>query len=340
MIGIWFNQFYSRDKVLVDDKKKIVENESLNIVQEDSSEKVEQKRPKAGISTYIGKSLHTFQEEYGEPSRQEPSYHGYTWWIYNQDGKYMMVGVDKEKVVTIAVATPGIDVTPFQIGENLESVYKKVEMQPEIELKNEDGVYRFELFEDDLNIKPLISLGNIYAQLYFDHFEGKLLFVRFMDGETLIKQRPYDMSYRGKLVEQVPLTDEEWNQADSAAETQIYELTNLVRKNFNLSELGWDQETRKVAYEHSQDMYDTETFSHDSEKYGDLANRLSKKNIYYESAGENIAYQYTDSLAVVSGWLNSKGHRETLLNQDFTHIGVGVYRKYYTQNFIERSWEQ
>ena len=64
-----------------------------------------------------------------------------------------------------------------------------------------------------------------------------------------------------------------------------------------------------------------------------------KSNIYYESAGENIAYQYIDSIDVVSGWLNSKGHRETLLDEDFTHIGIGVYKKYFTQDFLEKSWE-
>lgn len=339
VIGISFNLSFSRDRVLIDNKKEIVENEKLDIEKE-KTKNVENTRPKKGISTFIGKSVHDFQEKYGKPSRQEPSYYGYTWWIYNKEENYIMVGVLNNKVVTIAVGTPNIDISPFKIGETLESVYKKVNMESEIEIKNKDGVYRFELFEDDVNIKPLIPLGEIYAQLYFDHFEGKLLFIRFMDDEILLKHRPYDLTYRGKLVEHEPLTDEEWASADAATEKQIYELTNLVRKNYNLSELVWDEDTRTVAYEHSQNMFDTETFSHDSEKYGDLADRLNNKKIYYETAGENIAYQYTDSLAVVSGWLNSKGHRETLLDRDFTHIGVGVYRKYYTQNFLEKSWEE
>ncbi|MGK0698226.1 CAP domain-containing protein [Priestia flexa] len=51
-------------------------------------------------------------------------------------------------------------------------------------------------------------------------------------------------------------------------------------------------------------------------------------------AGENIASNYTDGPAAVEGWLNSEGHRKALLNNDFTHLGVGVYEKFYTQNFI------
>lgn len=41
----------------------------------------------------------------------------------------------------------------------------------------------------------------------------------------------------------------------------------------------------------------------------------------------------------MEGWLNSSAHRETLLNEQFTHIGVGVHKKHFTQNFIEK-WEQ
>lgn len=38
--------------------------------------------------------------------------------------------------------------------------------------------------------------------------------------------------------------------------------------------------------------------------------------------------------AVVEAWLNSRSHRQTLLNAELTHLGVGVYKRHYTQNFI------
>jgi uncharacterized protein YkwD len=28
----------------------------------------------------------------------------------------------------------------------------------------------------------------------------------------------------------------------------------------------------------------------------------------------------------VAGWMDSEGHRKNILNQDFTHIGVGLVR--------------
>ena len=84
-------------------------------------------------------------------------------------------------------------------------------------------------------------------------------------------------------------------------------------------------------------MAENNDFSHTSKKYGDLTNRLKTAEVAYLAAGENIAANYTDGPAVVVGWLNSKGHRETLLNKDYTHLGVGVYQKYYTQNFIQKT---
>lgn len=329
--------FQTKEKILINESKDIVKDDKLDV--DEDSLPDENKRPTEGISTYIGQTIDTFQKKFGKPTRIDPSYYGYSWYIYNDEEQYMMVGVLNQSIVSIAVATPNINTSPFEIGENLESVYQKVTMQPEIELKTEEGIYRFELFEDDLNINPLIPLGDIYAQLYFDQFEGNLLFVRFMDERTLVKHRPYDMTYRGELIEAGPVTDTEWSQADEATEKQIFELTNIIRNEFSLNELTWDDTIRDVAYNHSLDMFETETFSHESEKYGQLADRLARRNIFFESAGENIAYQYTDSIAVVSGWLNSKGHRETLLSKKFTHIGVGVYKKYYTQNFLEKSWE-
>ena len=65
-----------------------------------------------------------------------------------------------------------------------------------------------------------------------------------------------------------------------------------------------------------------------------MAHRLEVGKVTYRSAGENIAANYVDAIAVTEGWLNSKGHRESLLNKEFTQLGVGVYEKYYTQNFI------
>jgi len=100
--------------------------------------------------------------------------------------------------------------------------------------------------------------------------------------------------------------------------------------------LKWDEKIAEVAFEHSKDMFETSDFSHTSSRYGGLSDRLKAANVEYESAGENIAANYTDGPAVVEGWLNSQSHRESLLNKNYTHLGVGLYQDYYTQDFIQR----
>ena len=75
-------------------------------------------------------------------------------------------------------------------------------------------------------------------------------------------------------------------------------------------------------------------FSHTSPTKGDLSQRLEDEDIHYSAAGENIAANYVDSIAAVEGWLNSKNHREEMLKEEYTKLGVGVYHKFYTQNFI------
>ncbi|WAA13712.1 CAP-associated domain-containing protein [Fervidibacillus halotolerans] len=257
---------------MTENSKKPSAEEDLQLDIQEEIEKPE--RPEEGISTYIGKSVQQFFDYYGNPDRTELSYYGYTSLVYNSENTYMIVGEKDGTVSSISVAGTEINIFPFHIGENLESVYKKYTMRPEIEFTYGDGVYRFELFESDLNIRPLLQLGDIFAQLYFDNFTGELLFVRFLDKESVLLHRPYDLTYRGTLVESDLLTEEQWDLADRASEKQIFELTNLIRKRYSISTVHWDEDVRVVAYEHSKDMYETETFSHVSKRTGDLSDRL------------------------------------------------------------------
>ena len=44
----------------------------------------------------------------------------------------------------------------------------------------------------------------------------------------------------------------------------------------------------------------------------------------YGVAGENLAYGYSDTQSVMTGWKNSRGHYQNMINGDFTKIGVGL----------------
>jgi len=293
-------------------------------------------RPDHGMSVYIGKPVKTLTTHFGKPQRVDPSPYGYDWWIYKKKSTgYFQAGVKNGKVTTIYAVGTRLDVAPFEIGENVEKIYSSILMDTDMTVQTNEGTYRFELSEEDLNIRPLVRLGDIYAQLALDKFSGKLLFIRFMDKNTLTMLHPYEMVYHGELPESVPEDDPKWVDVEKANARQIFDLTNIVRARFGLKKLAWNTALSEVAYNHSKDMADDHYFSHVSPKYGDLKERLKNGHVSYAAAGENIAAHYTDGPAAVEGWLNSEGHRKTLLEKDFTHLGVGVYQKYYTQDFMK-----
>lgn len=43
--------------------------------------------------------------------------------------------------------------------------------------------------------------------------------------------------------------------------------------------------------------------------------------------GENIAYGYVNADKVMTGWLNSKDHKDNILGNDYQEVGIGMYNK-------------
>ncbi|KIQ95773.1 putative protein, YkwD family [Anoxybacillus thermarum] len=297
------------------------------------SEQANEKIVSEGLGTWIGKTEEEVKRTFGQPARIDPSAYGYVWWVYNDPKTYMQVGILDGRVVTIYACGPETNVAPFQLNRSINDLLQTMPLQDNIHVQLDDGVYRFQLTEEDLMIQPLLSFGDAYVQLYIDRFTGNLSSVRWIDGETLVKLRPYELEYRGPLPE-VTLDETMEKQVEQANANQIFDITNVMRARHGVPPLTWDERVAKVAYEHSKDMVENKFFAHESPTTGDLQQRLIKANIPFEVAGENIAAEYIDAPAVVEAWLNSRSHRQTLLNEELTHLGVGVYKRHYTQNFI------
>lgn len=297
-------------------------------------------KPKEGLGLLIGQNVQALLKQLGEPDRIDESMYDYQWYIYNKDhAHYVQVGVENNQICTVFAMGDNLDVVPFEIGQPVEEIFNTQFIDTNINLELDGTSYRFELNDTDLNLRPIVQLGNLYVQLYIDRFTGNLSSVRFLDAKTLIKQRPYEMVYSGTLLKPLELSENMWQRIEEGSAREIFDITNVIRSRNNLEPLEWDEATAEVAALHSRDMAENDDFSHNSKKFGSLADRLKTAKVVYQTAGENIAANYTDGPAVVEGWINSKGHRDTLLNKEFTHLGVGVYRQYYTQNFIQKSKE-
>lgn len=124
----------------------------------------------------------------------------------------------------------------------------------------------------------------------------------------------------------------------SAYEKEVVRLTNIERVNNGLPELTLDTKLSEVAWYKSRDMVDVGYFDHQSPTYGSPFDMMTQFGVSYTAAGENIAYGYPTPEAVVEGWMNSPGHRANILNEMFTHIGVGHVSEghYATQMFMRK----
>ena len=67
------------------------------------------------------------------------------------------------------------------------------------------------------------------------------------------------------------------------------------------------------------------TFSHMGSGGTTASDRANLAGYQSPSVGENIAAGYMTAQEVVDGWMNSPGHRENILNPNYTEIGVGYY---------------
>ncbi|WP_028782657.1 CAP domain-containing protein [Thalassobacillus devorans] len=284
---------------------------------------------------WIGKDKQSLLDTYGQPQRKDPSAYGYTWWVYNNDPeKYLQFGVEDGKISTWFLTGAEAAADPLTIGDDYQTVKSQHDFKKKVTYKKGIEHYTFILSKDDLTSRPLVQLSDsVFAQLYFDTFTNQLSSIRVMNYEVLLKQQPYQVSYRGKLPKS-PVIEKEWKAIEAAREKQIFDITNRYRSRFGKERLEWYQPVAEVAFKHSKDMQENNYFSHYTPEGIGLPERLKADGVTYSSAGENIAAQYPDAAAAMEGWLNSKGHREALLHNRYSHLGVGVYRDYYTQNFL------
>lgn len=305
------------------------------------SEKNTVPRPTSGLSTMVGKNTKDFVASYGDPNRIESSAFGYKWWVYNESpSTYMMIGVlDDGTINQVYVAGKQLDVNPFKIQQSIDELYRFTIIQSEISVQIGQSTYTFTIKDDDVMSRILVEFNDLYAQVYVDQKDREIEAIRFTDPKTLVLHQPYEMVYKGDyLTPPIPSTTRQ-REIDQTNERQTFDLTNVYRVRHGVGAVENEKALGLVARKHSEDMAIQNYFSHESPNYGDLENRLEEAEIYYITAGENIAANYYDPAEVIHGWLNSSDHREMLLNENFTHLGSGAFGKYYTQNFIQKDVE-
>jgi uncharacterized protein YkwD len=170
---------------------------------------------------------------------------------------------------------------------------------------------------------------------------------KFISTPTLVQDNPEQTDIAsGDNAADIAESDISIQTYQATIEWQVFQLINHERTSRGRPALQMDNKLRDLARSHSKDMGDNNFFSHTSPTTGTFGNRLSVWSISYLNAAENIAWNtYPSSQTAqvaVTGWMNSTGHRNNILNGVLKYTGIGVYRTssgryYHTQVFTNSS---
>jgi uncharacterized protein YkwD len=112
-------------------------------------------------------------------------------------------------------------------------------------------------------------------------------------------------------------------QQDQMAQ-EVLTLTNQERAKVGLSPLTWNDTLAGIGANHCQDMIDRNYFAHESPEGQGPSDRADAAGYQWSWIGENIAFGYSSASTVMTGWMNSPGHKANILRPEFTELGVGI----------------
>lgn len=121
---------------------------------------------------------------------------------------------------------------------------------------------------------------------------------------------------------------------------EVVRISNAERRKARLGDLRADDELMAAAAKRAAEI--PRLFEHkrpDGRSWDTVLTEYRVKR--YNSWGENILYNSSGKATdAMTWWMKSPGHRANILNGDYTHIGVGVYKSsgktYFVQLFVGR----
>lgn len=123
-------------------------------------------------------------------------------------------------------------------------------------------------------------------------------------------------------------------------EAQVLQLTNSERAKAGCGPLRTNSALTRAADGHALDMVVKQYFDHTSLDGRSPFDRMKAAGFSGGSMAENIAVGYSSAAAVVDGWMKSAGHRQNILNCDYTMIGIGYDGGQVKPEWGNGSWVQ
>jgi hypothetical protein len=122
-----------------------------------------------------------------------------------------------------------------------------------------------------------------------------------------------------------------------SAEVLVRRCVNKARTDRGLAALVDSPILDRAARLHARNMVRWHFFGHTDPLGRGPDGRVAKFDPtgMFDGVGENIARAYSSVRAACAGWLSSPGHRENILDPDYTHIGGGYARSEHQRLYVQ-----
>ncbi|MDT9024327.1 CAP domain-containing protein [Rossellomorea yichunensis] len=325
-----FNQLYNEVNLLL-----IKLDESFRDLEDPSDTKEETPVEKPALTVpsdqtfsiyniVMGDSKDKLEQELGEAKRQSTNEYGVSWNAYHENYRnFLMISYDENNQVNglytnqdLLSSSSGIEmgvskeVVQNELGEPLSNIRKGLTLY-QLQNNGEQEVYQVD--------------GSYVTVFYDKHENDTVTAIQIIDESLEANKKNFYSEASPELKE--------------GFEFQLFDLTNATRVEKGLNALSWDDQVRDTARKHSLDMAEQNYFSHTNLEGESPFDRMEEDQVAFRAAGENLAYGQLSSIFAHEGLMNSKGHRENILQPHYEHLGVGVAfngkaQPYFTENFF------
>lgn len=105
---------------------------------------------------------------------------------------------------------------------------------------------------------------------------------------------------------------------------KLIELTNIERQKMGLSPVVENEALDKAAKLKGENMFQENYWAHFAPSGKTPWDFILGSGYRFTFAGENLAKNFYTSEEIVAAWMNSKTHRDNLLNSNYKDIGIAV----------------
>lgn len=113
-------------------------------------------------------------------------------------------------------------------------------------------------------------------------------------------------------------------QSTDISSTQLLADTNNQRTTNHENALSLDNQLTQAAQSKAEDMALRNYWSHTTPDGKTPWTFINSSGYQFAAAGENLAYGFSSSDALMNGWMNSPDHRVNVLDKAFTQVGFGI----------------